>query len=514
LQDSPDFAALYMASEGTETKAMIDKALALPDDADLTEVLHQFQTHIDKFDDVFYKSVRGLKDPANTKAVLDIVSNLDKFDELEASLVINGELSVAAPQMIKIVLGDVLNYGDKGFSASSIQNGINKYGNGLAQLPGGTEALQALKLLKDSQDVLDKLNGSSGKAKVVMGEGGSRTAAERGLSYLPSVFSDIKSARKGIVGMDYAVFSSITGIATKEMRALRKVESKAVSETLAAALMNKEIFEKINSVNRALGDEASPADKLKNLSLLLHSANGVRLGALEAVAGLIEQSDDTEMLLEALRNTPEFQEVEQEELQEAIEKTPELLQSPEAQTPYGLREDGTPKDVGFLGELKNSDGDVMTEYSIGVNIDGKDIEIPTLVPTLTDKEKQLILDTGEITPAIEQKAVDHAMKRIKEGRSPFFDSSKETPEVSQESMSYSDANDPMHEVNNLEGPIVDGMSPDEATKTKATFKFHDLRSQGIPKEQVLKILEASGMGDNNNKSLILSALDEAYGSGE
>lgn len=511
LQDSPDFAALYMASEGTETKAMIDKALALPDDADLTEVLHQFQTHIDKFDDVFYKSVRGLKDPANTKAVLDIVSNLDKFDELEASLVINGELSVAAPQMIKIVLGDVLNYGDKGFSASSIQNGINKYGNGLAQLPGGTEALQALKLLKDSQDVLDKLNGSSGKAKVVMGEGGSRTAAERGLSYLPSVFSDIKSARKGIVGMDYAVFSSITGIATKEMRALRKVESKAVSETLAAALMNKDIFEKINNVNRALGDEASPADKLKNLSLLLHSANGVRLGALEAVAGLIEQSDDTEMLLEALRNTPEFQEVEQEDL--------------EAATPYGLREDGTPKDVGFLGELKNSDGDVMTEYSIGVNIDGKDIEIPTLVPTLTDKEKQLILDTGEITPAIKQKSVDHAMKRIKEGKSPFFDSSKDkVPEllqrpeaqldVSPEAMKAADSNDPMHEVDNLEGPIVDGMSPDEATKTKATFKFHDLRSQGIPKEQVLKILEASGMGDNNNKSLILSALDEAYGSGE
>lgn len=87
-------------------------------------------------------------------------------------------------------------------------------------------------------------------------------------------------------------------------------------------------------------------------------------------------------------------------------------------------------------------------------------------------------------------------------------------DVSPEAMKAADSNDPMHEVDNLEGPIVDDMSPDEATKTKATFKFHDLRSQGIPKEQVLKILEASGMGDNNNKSLILSALDEAYGSGE
>jgi hypothetical protein len=48
-----------------------------------------------------------------------------------------------------------------------------------------------------------------------------------------------------------------------------------------------------------------------------------------------------------------------------------------------IRADGTKKGTGFLGPLKRPDGMTMTEYSVGVNIDGKDVEIPTLVPTLT-----------------------------------------------------------------------------------------------------------------------------------
>ncbi|MHC4745632.1 MAG: hypothetical protein ACYS8Z_27265 [Planctomycetota bacterium] len=50
---------------------------------------------------------------------------------------------------------------------------------------------------------------------------------------------------------------------------------------------------------------------------------------------------------------------------------------------YGLRPDGTQKGLGFFGELQVRGGGVTTEFSIGVQFDGIETQIPTLVPTLT-----------------------------------------------------------------------------------------------------------------------------------
>lgn len=95
-----------------------------------------------------------------------------------------------------------------------------------------------------------------------------------------------------------------------------------------------------------------------------------------------------------------------------------------------LRVDGTKKGNGFLGILKRPDGGVSTEISIGVNIDGKETEIPTLIPTLSKDERDYLLSTPvdkirEANPklysVIEQKAVDHAKQRLAKGRSPFVD---------------------------------------------------------------------------------------------
>lgn len=91
---------------------------------------------------------------------------------------------------------------------------------------------------------------------------------------------------------------------------------------------------------------------------------------------------------------------------------------------FGTREDGTRKGSGFLGELDLPDGKVATEFSIGVEIDGKETEIPTLVPTLTKAEIELmtsdiIPNNKEVPKSIIRKAVAHARKRIKAGRSPF-----------------------------------------------------------------------------------------------
>jgi hypothetical protein len=98
--------------------------------------------------------------------------------------------------------------------------------------------------------------------------------------------------------------------------------------------------------------------------------------------------------------------------------------------PNDLRPDGTPKGNGWLGVLpvKYPDGGtgVATEYSVGIGLAGKNVIIPSLVPTLTPEEQQLMLSDiipnhKPVPPNIMQKAVGHAKERIKLGLSPFKD---------------------------------------------------------------------------------------------
>ena len=49
---------------------------------------------------------------------------------------------------------------------------------------------------------------------------------------------------------------------------------------------------------------------------------------------------------------------------------------------FGMREDGTPKGMGWLGLLKRPDGKVSSELSVGVEINGKETLLPLFVPTL------------------------------------------------------------------------------------------------------------------------------------
>jgi hypothetical protein len=101
----------------------------------------------------------------------------------------------------------------------------------------------------------------------------------------------------------------------------------------------------------------------------------------------------------------------------------------------GLRADGTKKGPGFLGALKRPDGKVSTELSIGVEIDGKETEIPTLVPTLTKKEINHLLGGKKPTDVIVNKAIKHAKKRIAQGKSPFFEEGeKETSDMTEQQL--------------------------------------------------------------------------------
>jgi hypothetical protein len=89
-----------------------------------------------------------------------------------------------------------------------------------------------------------------------------------------------------------------------------------------------------------------------------------------------------------------------------------------------VRNDGTKKGNGYFGALPMQDGSkkVATELAVGVNLGGKEVEIPTLVPTLTSGEIDYLLKGKKPTPTIMKKAILHARDRIKKGLSPFASS--------------------------------------------------------------------------------------------
>lgn len=98
-----------------------------------------------------------------------------------------------------------------------------------------------------------------------------------------------------------------------------------------------------------------------------------------------------------------------------------------SQNPYGMRVDGTPKGMGYFGELKRPDGGISTELSIGIDFGKGEMEIPLLVPGLSKAEITHLLEGGEPTDAIVGKAVMHARSRIAEGLSPFAGPDERAP---------------------------------------------------------------------------------------
>lgn len=92
---------------------------------------------------------------------------------------------------------------------------------------------------------------------------------------------------------------------------------------------------------------------------------------------------------------------------------------------WARRADGSMKGNGFLGPLIRPDGNgLSSEISIGVNLGGKDVEIPTIVPTLTRPELTWLLSQDfsknpKIPESIVEKAVNFARQRQQRGQ-PYF----------------------------------------------------------------------------------------------
>ena len=108
--------------------------------------------------------------------------------------------------------------------------------------------------------------------------------------------------------------------------------------------------------------------------------------------------------------------------------------SPDQMDDSMYRPDGSVKSMkGYLGAIERPDGTVSTEISAGFEIDGKEMDIPLMVPGLTKEEINYLITTdiqGEdffknMPKSIEDKAINHAEKRIKEGKNVFYQDGEE-----------------------------------------------------------------------------------------
>lgn len=131
---------------------------------------------------------------------------------------------------------------------------------------------------------------------------------------------------------------------------------------------------------------------------------------------------------------------------------------------YGNRTDGTPKGTGYFGEIARPDGKVSTELAYSVNLDGKDMEIPFLVPTLTREEIDHLLQGGKPTDDMIQKAVQHARERLDAGKSPFAGDGEQVqlPEAQTPEQQFQQGFDSVRKLNDaVNGAPVKNPQPSE-----------------------------------------------------
>lgn len=99
--------------------------------------------------------------------------------------------------------------------------------------------------------------------------------------------------------------------------------------------------------------------------------------------------------------------------------------TPEEIAEWGTRQNGDPKNAGWRGILYDGEGGVMTEVSIGVQIDNQEVQIPLIVPATTNEQLDTIAkiatdETVEVPIQLKNKALEWALERITENKSPFY----------------------------------------------------------------------------------------------
>lgn len=87
---------------------------------------------------------------------------------------------------------------------------------------------------------------------------------------------------------------------------------------------------------------------------------------------------------------------------------------------YGKRANGSEKGEGFFGPVHARDGkSFATEIGVNETIDGEDFHYPLIHPGMSRAELDHLVNGGKPTPEMYNRALEHALKRKAEGKSPF-----------------------------------------------------------------------------------------------
>jgi hypothetical protein len=108
---------------------------------------------------------------------------------------------------------------------------------------------------------------------------------------------------------------------------------------------------------------------------------------------------------------------------------PELALGSQPDYGFGARADGTFKGLGYFGKIPRTDDPqaFSTELSSQVDLDGKALHFPLIVPTLTKEELDRLVSGKAPTKAIYDKAIAHALERVEAGKSPFAGHGEQGP---------------------------------------------------------------------------------------
>jgi hypothetical protein len=112
--------------------------------------------------------------------------------------------------------------------------------------------------------------------------------------------------------------------------------------------------------------------------------------------------------------------------------------------------------------MRDKSGKVATEMSIGVNMDGKETLIPSIVPTLSEEELDHLLKGGKPTPDIVRKATEHAQSRMKQGLGPFAEDKAQPQQAKSSMMDYFES---------LEKPVEQQKSAEAAKRDYPAVQY-------------------------------------------
>ena len=180
--------------------------------------------------------------------------------------------------------------------------------------------------------------------------------------------------------------------------------------------------------------------------------------------------------------------------------------------PDMIRQDFTMKsNQGYLGQVKDNEGYTMTEQSFDVEVDGKKVLMPLLVPGLTNEEITSIREGKPLDSAYD-KAEAHGIKRMRKGKSPFFEDGKET----WEKYFYTDDKDIVLDsdevpIGNVGKEVKIDNTPDARLNKINTL----LQQKGYSKEAIAGIIgnikQESAAGDNSYNFNVQQSNGGGYG---